>query len=103
MTPVLKGQAKAVVVKEEAEDQDVEFITKKQDNMVWHKDVGGCASWVTFTFILANCSITMKRRGEMTCYSQTSSRCSISEPCFPSGNTSLIKYSSHHIPLTAEQ
>ena len=45
---MLKGQAKAVVVKEEAEDQDVEYITKKQDNMVWHKDVGGCASWVKF-------------------------------------------------------
>lgn len=41
---------KAVVVKEEAEDKDVEYITKKQDNMVWHKDVGGCASWVHSLF-----------------------------------------------------
>jgi hypothetical protein len=43
----VRGQAKAVVVKEGAEDEDVQWITKKQSNMVWHKDVGGCASWVS--------------------------------------------------------
>ena len=48
MAPVLKGKAKAVVVKEEAEDGDVEYITSKQDQMVWHKNVGGCGSWVSF-------------------------------------------------------
>jgi hypothetical protein len=45
---VLRGQAKAVMVKEDAEDEDVEYITQKQDEMVWHRDVGGCASWVRF-------------------------------------------------------
>jgi hypothetical protein len=44
---VLRRQAKAVVVREEAEDEDVQWLTEKQSNMVWHKDVGGCASWVT--------------------------------------------------------
>ena len=43
---MLKGQTKAVVVKEGAEDQDVAYISQKQREMVWHKDVGGCASWV---------------------------------------------------------
>jgi hypothetical protein len=46
MAPILKKQAKAVVVKEDAEDEDVQYITAKQKQMVWHKDVGGCASWV---------------------------------------------------------
>ena len=50
MAPVVRGQAEAVVVKGEAEDEDVQYITEKQSNMVWHKDVGGCASWVFVTW-----------------------------------------------------
>jgi hypothetical protein len=46
LAPVVRRQAEAVVVKGDAEDEDVEFITEKQTEMVWHKDVGGCASWV---------------------------------------------------------
>ena len=47
---MVRGQAEAVVVKGEAEDKDVQYITEKQSNMVWHKDVGGCASWVFVTW-----------------------------------------------------
>jgi hypothetical protein len=36
------------MVKEIAEDEDVEYIAEKQEQMVWHRDVGGCASWVSF-------------------------------------------------------
>jgi len=34
------------MVRSEAEEGDVKYITGKQCNMVWHKDVGGCTSWV---------------------------------------------------------
>jgi hypothetical protein len=45
--PVVRGQTKAVVVKEEAEREDWTYIAQKQSEMVWHKDVGRCNSWVT--------------------------------------------------------
>jgi hypothetical protein len=62
LTPVVNKQVSAVVVKGSAEDEDVQYISDKQSDMVWHKDVGGCASWVNtsstppacgFSFILA--------------------------------------------------
>jgi hypothetical protein len=52
IAPLLKHQATAIVVKGDAEDQDVEYITGKQKEMVWNKDVGGCASWVIFFLII---------------------------------------------------
>ena len=41
----MRKKAKAIMVKEGAEDEDVEYIAEKQNRMVWHKNVGGCASW----------------------------------------------------------
>jgi hypothetical protein len=46
LAPIMKKQAKAVMVRSDAEEEDVRYITDKQSNMVWHKDVGGCSSWV---------------------------------------------------------
>ena len=67
---MLRGQAKGVRVKEEAETEDVEYITSRQNEMVWHKDIGGCASWVNPLHLLegANDSIMMKRLDGMICF-----------------------------------
>ena len=34
------------MVRSDAEEEDVKYISDKQSNMVWHKNVGGCSSWV---------------------------------------------------------
>ena len=52
IAPIVRGQARAIEVKEDAEDADVEYITSKQSEMVWHKDVGGCGSWVSYMFLI---------------------------------------------------
>lgn len=94
IAPVLRGQAKAVVVKERAEDEDVEYIALKQRDMVWHKDVGGCSSWVTRPLDQADQSITMKRRGEMICCIRIFRLNSGYELYFPSGDILISRYSS---------
>jgi|SRR5271170_7522117 len=93
MAPILKGRATAVLVKQDAEDEDVEYIASKQDQMVWHKSVGGCASWVRFTLVILLIMSIMTRRldGMIYCFLifSLSFTC---VPCFRFGNISIIRY-----------
>lgn len=89
-------------VKGKAEDEDVRYITERQSEMVWHKDVGGCASWVslhhyypyyhpTYCVRRVDHSTMMKKPAGMIYCSQIFKPNSTSEHYSPYGNISITR------------